>query len=628
MLEINALGDGNCFYNSVAIWLLHTHQQKKLTQLIQNHGASFVALLDELYKQNPEIDLPKLQQHAQTDDINAALEAYIRSITIDDEIDWITGQRTVAKALRAFVVNKILNDQEIYALAKAELSVYLDNICESSDEIGLMQRDLTTFRLELLAHLNTFEPQDNAPKKLAELKKFVIKGFEDFINEKIAASTQKKETVTGLVKDEFNKVVKDTVSCSKKRNFNAIFNEVKEAIYVAAETHIANDAENESVNISSHFSGMKEMQDELNIIMSNTDESPQEKQEALKAWFFGKENTGLKLYINGANGIAKDGVEAGDFEQKIISHTLGAIFDVKYLKPLSEKQNKKQEEGNQVKRTYLSRIVNGFKTLEEAKNYPKDTLVFYVKKLPNHWNVLLPVTAANKKLASLYNRQHLAALQTILRSNEKIEKEEILKEYGSFKAHHENVLNELSESEYCNLLGLTQHEYQNKQIKESKDKGSEPKNKARKEKAAKVAFPPRDWTNYGLLLLTFTSIAAIVTHGLWPLVQPLAGFILGSNVATSTFGVIKYVCISLFSSLSGFLITEKLHADNEVIIAQVVARAKNSDKPMQFPKPTLLSLFQTKDNLPEYLAQDRDQEPMVSKEKHQKTGERQHTFSQ
>ncbi len=577
MLQMNTLGDGNCLYNSEAIWLILAYQQKSLSALLKKNTLHFANLMLILGQQNPTLGLPKaLDQLNTIQALEKAFDSFIAHITINERLDFVRLQKLLAKALRSFVVDVIKNDPIIKAAAIADLSAYIDGICESSDEINSTKDEICALRIELSNHLEVFhlQPQPQAPKKLPLLKAFVANEFEQFIDNKIAESKEKKAKITDFVKSELKKVVKQSIQGSKKRALKTLSEDVQAALMAHLGAVIADDIEDGPVsNFSAHFEGMKDIQNAMKAILDKPDMSLEQKKQAIKQWFFENQAIGLKLYLNDKDGIAKNGVHAGEFEQKVMSQAFGHIIKVRCLDYLDD---------------HNTRIVNGFKTGAQAKKYPKNSLVFDMEKLPGHWSALLPKTAANEKLLADNAAQRLKYAQEKRKKESQAHQDDILKEFGSYAKHHKSVFPEDSLSVYCSLMSISESEYH----AVSSNLNEAPKADTQRHIDVQDSSQ-RDWTNYAMLMVSITGFVAIISSGvIWPLIAPLLAKLFAQTLTnTGLFTLTKFGAITLFSGLVGYVVTEKLHLDSEEM-NQALPQG-TMQRPLEesyFPR-SILSLF-------------------------------------
>lgn len=111
MLRLQAIGDGNCLYNTEAVLLIYAYQTGRLQPLLknnefkQNMGKVFSFLAQEI----PSIILPA--ENYWTDEaVKTAFNSYLKVLERSNQpgnLDWILAQQSLAKALRAFVVDCI-----------------------------------------------------------------------------------------------------------------------------------------------------------------------------------------------------------------------------------------------------------------------------------------------------------------------------------------------------------------------------------------------------------------------------------------------------------------------------------------------------------------------------------------
>lgn len=125
MLRFQALGDGNCLYNTEAAWLIKTYREGNLEQLLNNKD--FVQNLGRLLTHTSEcpdtIDLKAALGKSYTKtSIKRALDKFTQDLTDEEDIDWVQAQKMLAQGLRALVADRIQNDPAILQQIKIELN--------------------------------------------------------------------------------------------------------------------------------------------------------------------------------------------------------------------------------------------------------------------------------------------------------------------------------------------------------------------------------------------------------------------------------------------------------------------------------------------------------------------------
>lgn len=345
MLTFQALGDGNCLYNTESIWLIKSYKEGRFEQLLDNQDfrQNIGRLLTHTSEGVNTIDLKAVLGKSYTKaSIKRALDKFIHDLTDDKEaLDWVAAQQMLAQGLRALVTDKIQNDPAILEQVKLEL--------------------------------------------------------DDAINQCITMSTS------------------------------------------------------DEVQVSFHFDDMLEIQAKVKELMQNNRLNTKQRQDALRKWFFNHngETVGLNYYLYGENGIASPTIEAGHFEMKVLSQLLHHVIHF-YDK-------KRNEAGHHIN------VIDAFKAPEEAEKHLETALVFHVEKRGNHWNALLPNDAASEEMMREYEPQRARYIIAI-QQQEAIENlTQILREHGTFAAHHKKDLNHYSIEEYLNIHGLTKEQY-NKNI--------------------------------------------------------------------------------------------------------------------------------------------------------------------
>ncbi|MCS5708687.1 hypothetical protein CC99x_007170 [Candidatus Berkiella cookevillensis] len=345
MLTFQALGDGNCLYNTESIWLIKSYREGNLEQLLNNQDfrQNIGRLLSHTSEGVNTIDLKATLGEPYTKaSIKSALDKFIHDLSDDKEgLDWVAAQQMLAQGLRALVTDKIQNDPAILEQVKLELH--------------------------------------------------------DAINQCITLSTR------------------------------------------------------DEVQVSFHFDGMLEIQAKVKELMQNNRLNTKQRQDALRKWFFNHngETVGLNYYLYGENGIASPTIEAGHFEMKVLSQLLHHV--IRFY------DKKRNEAGHHIN------VIDAFKTSEEAGKHPETALVFHVEKMGNHWNALLPNDAASKEMMREYEPQRTRYIVAVQQKEARANLAQILREHGTFAAHHKKDLADFSEEEYLMMNGLTKEQY-NKNI--------------------------------------------------------------------------------------------------------------------------------------------------------------------
>ncbi|MBS0288089.1 MAG: hypothetical protein JSR17_12385 [Proteobacteria bacterium] len=560
MLQFQSLGDGNCLYNTEAVWLMYAYQQQLLQPLFKNKVAKFNKLMAIVGEQNPTLGLPKTEVEYNTaEKLINAFDTLIAKVAVNDDIDWVKLQQLLAPALRELVVDLIENDEYINKQARAELSGYLDHMVDSFHVVkkdNSRQNEIIALQVEVLERLKEFSGNNPkpAPRKLPEIKKHIENEFVTFITQQIAASNQ-TEAIQAIVIENLSDIVKQLISNSKKRTLNTLREDVLKTLRERLESIIENGMPDDEIVLAAHFEGMEEIQEKINSILKDPKKPSAIQKREIKAWFFDNDAEGLASYLDN---IAENGVNAGEFEQKVLSAALGHVMKVRSLEYLD---------------AHNTRVVNGFKKPNQAKMIPRTALVFEMEKLPGHWNALLDDTEANRELIALYASQKAAHTKNSQRKQTDTEQNNILKEYGSYSRHHRQELSDLSVDEYCKTTGISKNLYQ---------QGAGQQKLAQSAAKAAPQEVERDWFNYATMFFAVSALVGIVTHGLiWPLLTVLLPTLVRNIAINYQIATFKLTTSALFGAMSGIFITEKVHLDSEKITAS------------QHPQtgPSLLNLF-------------------------------------
>ncbi len=549
MIQFNSLGDGNCLYNTESAHLVYAFQQGLLEPLFKNK--EFVKNLNQLFlliNQNEnEIKLTNAVPEGYTEaTVKNAFAELIQKVSKNNVIDWMLIQKVMAKGLRALVVYAIENDPQILLNAKNDLLTYIKGILESSKATGDDNSDICALQLEINNQLKNYELKTVAPlKKIESIRTVVRAEFLQKINDWIAKSTEKKERISGNVKDDLTKVIDNTIKSSKARSVLGLQTQVYHALCNYLKTTIEKDSANESLVYSAHFEGMPEIKAAIaKCVKDPTLKTIDEKKQALSKWFFEGEATGLKAYLNKQGGVGTPGINAGEFEQKVLTQLFYHVIHLYSLQFVNEKNR---------------RVVDGFKSAEDAKKSTEKALVFEMEKLPGHWNALLPDNELSKKIKSIYDAQ-LAEYQRQLDANIL---QQILNEYGSYPAHKLQTLPDITEDEYCGLHGITkelylasdgQHE-QNPSVPAAANLGLG-------NNATHATNPPveRDWFNYITMSFALMALLGVISYGVvWQLLLPGMSVLFADTVLAGQLHLMGFSLSTLFGGIFGIFLTEKIH---------------------------------------------------------------------
>lgn len=140
MLTFQAIGDGNCLYNTEAILLIQAFKQKELDNLIRNeqYRNQFHQLL-KIYEGN---GLIKVSDKATQKAVKDGFGALIKRFTANGKIDWDQLQEEMATGLREFVQNAIISDETTKDLVKTELTNALDYSIDMAYENGVLPENI------------------------------------------------------------------------------------------------------------------------------------------------------------------------------------------------------------------------------------------------------------------------------------------------------------------------------------------------------------------------------------------------------------------------------------------------------------------------------------------------------
>ncbi|MGE4349596.1 MAG: hypothetical protein AB7D28_07510 [Candidatus Berkiella sp.] len=173
MLTFQALGDGNCLYNTESIWLIKSYREGHLEQLLDNQDfrQNIGRLLTHTSEGVNTIDLKAVLGKSYTKtSIKRALDKFIHDLSDDKEgLGWVAAQQMLAQGLRALVTDKIQNDPAILEQVKLELNDAINQSIElsTSDEVqvsfhfdGMLEIQEKVKELMQNERLNTAQRQD------------------------------------------------------------------------------------------------------------------------------------------------------------------------------------------------------------------------------------------------------------------------------------------------------------------------------------------------------------------------------------------------------------------------------------------------------------------------------------
>ncbi len=592
MIQFNSLGDGNCLYNTQSAHLVYAFQQGLLEPLFKNKD--FVKNLNQLFllinQSEKEIKITSaVTQDYTSESVKNAFAELIQKLSNDNVINWILIQQVMAKGLRALVVYAIENDPQIQSNAKNDLTTYINGILESSKETGDDNSDLCALQLEINNQLKHYELKSATTlTKIEEIRNVVKAEFSQKLIDWLAKAAEKKERITGNVKQEINKVIDEAIKASEAKSVLGLQTQVYHAVDGYLKDTIEKNATNEALVYSAHFEGMPEIKAAIaNCVKDPTLKTIDEKKKALLKWFFEGEAKGLKAYLNNQGGIGTSGINAGEFEQKVLTQLFSHVIHLYNLRFVNE---------------HNRRVVDGFKTAEDAKKSTEKKLVFGMEKLPGHWNALLPDNEQSKKIKSIYDAQ-LAERQ---RQKDANNLQQILKEYGSYPSHKRQTLPDITDEEYCGLHGITKELYLASDLKKE-EKNPSPSVSAAHPVAAttkptlKSNEQPneRDWFNYTTMSFALMALIGVLSYGvLWQLLLPSMSMLFANTVLVGKLHFLGVTISTLAGGIFGIVLTEKIHKHWEkpniapmagaiIPIPTTVAQPNSLPQPAPGPAPVL-----------------------------------------
>jgi len=163
MLTFQAIGDGNCLYNSQAVLLIQAFRQKELDILFKNKQLlnQFHQLL-KIYQGNELIGVAdKPTPKAVKDGFNRLIEKF----TVDGKINWDELQEEMAVGLREFVQNAIITDDATNQLVRKELVRALDFSIDMGYHNGVLSENLEENGIDG----SYFEEMDTIKNKILQI---------------------------------------------------------------------------------------------------------------------------------------------------------------------------------------------------------------------------------------------------------------------------------------------------------------------------------------------------------------------------------------------------------------------------------------------------------------------------
>lgn len=356
---------------------------------------------------------------------------------------------------------------------------------------------------------------------------------------------------------------------------NEVKKELLQALNQTLEIAMSTSEEETSLQLTAHFVGMKAIAAKIKAIRNDkTLISFEDKQNALEKWFFEEPAEGLQLYLHGAYGISKSGIEAGTLELKVLTHLFHhkVVF---YSPGFIDDKN--------------STTIYAFENEENAKQIPRMT--FKIEKLPDHWNIYFDESPSNTKLIEKYEAQRKKHVEDNYRKQLEANKASIIAEYGSLHRHHKQVYDYCTCEEYFELMGITKEEYGLSNLTERDDiQGRE----SDREQAFEL-IPQRlnqqqeqnefDFIEYICMFLTIASVTAVVCQFLInPLFLPFMTYLFNQTIYASFVSIISTVTTISFSILTGIIVTEKYQQEHHNGILNTDCDHENiSENEAQFP---------------------------------------------
>lgn len=310
-MQFKSLGDGNCLYNTEAILLVYAYRQHLLTPLW--HEPDFVknihALLKEINENNTVgISLTELGEGPSAQSTEAAFNQLISAMSVDDILDWGVVQEVMAPALRALVIKKIVDDAAVKEQIKTILTAAIRGIVDMSApetlNLGIYFEGMTGISEKLSNVIN-----DPAFRSLGQRERAMEKWFFEGLQEGFFAYLRGER---GICNSGMNaEVVKKIVSNP------AIREQIKIELISAIRTMVQISTPEKMV-LGNYFDGMPEIREKLkSIITQPALKTPQQRQQAMEAWFFEEGEQGFLVYLNGEKGICNSGMNVEVIKQML-----------------------------------------------------------------------------------------------------------------------------------------------------------------------------------------------------------------------------------------------------------------------------------------------------------------------
>lgn len=175
MRSFPTIPNGDCLFHSFAVNLFVAYYQGRLQNALY-HPVFYKAILDLAKKSNVEIGTVPEE----------LMKRFMEFFTFRKKVNWVKMQLTLAPALRAMVIDAIMNDKKIQSLVKNDLNNALDFSLELSTDTSIQVAEYFNGSLpikekiqELILNTTLINLEE---KKQALREWFESEGFEQYLH--------------------------------------------------------------------------------------------------------------------------------------------------------------------------------------------------------------------------------------------------------------------------------------------------------------------------------------------------------------------------------------------------------------------------------------------------------------
>lgn len=269
-------------------------------------------------------------------------------------------------------------------------------------------------------------------------------------------------------------------------------------------------------------------------------------------WWFNGEKTGLHLYLQGLKGVH------------------GSLIEMYVLSTLLHYVIKYYPNG-------FSEAPLTIYTFEDESNaQPENKLICEIERKDQCLNLLLNNDKEAQQIIQNYQSENQSCRKRKLLKGI-IDFTQILKEYGSYLAHHQKEFIDYSDEEYIKFHGLTRTQYQQNILPEQDYLEKQPALVQLKKVDSPFHLKKKpleyhitqmnkefDWLNYMMVVLTVMGIwMAIISYTVWPWLIPLMNFLFVDTLLAGSTYPLTIAMTTMFGFTLGIIVSEKLHFSNK-----------------------------------------------------------------